>query len=93
MKIDGCRIRQQSLGPFSNLIHKPLMKSSNFEFKCPFKARAYNITNFKPNLESYFAIPNLGNYCLETEIYGKPKQKKSVEKMISFGGTGRFKTI
>lgn len=36
-------------------------------------------------------MPDMGKYCIKFEIFGKPKDKKNLEKTISVGGTGTVK--
>lgn len=91
-RFDGCRLTTASLGHvFGAILNDAIVNSINFELKCPYKARTYNITNFRANLNVAIPFPDVGKYCIKAEIYGKPKGKKSFEKAVSFGGSGTFK--
>jgi hypothetical protein len=91
LRMNGCRLKPQLLGPVAEMLYEPVIKSINFELKCPYKAGIYNVTNFKMNLNTNLPLPNLGNYCLKVELIGKLKGQKDFENFVSFGGAGTIK--
>jgi hypothetical protein len=88
LRIDGCRFKPQSLGMVAKMMYESMIKSINFDLKCPYKAGIYNVTNYKSNLKINLPLPDFGKYCLKAEFYGKPKGQKGFEKLISYGGAG-----
>lgn len=75
------------------MFYEPLLKAISFELKCPYKALAYNVTNWKWNLKVNIPLPDFGKYCMSLDVYGKPKGEKGFIKALLYLGSGSLKQM
>lgn len=82
-KIDICRILESaSTIPLINFAIEEILKTVDFEPKCPFKKRIYRIANVTmSNIANFIPLGNNTKVCGEVEIIAKPVGKKNFVKM------------
>lgn len=88
-RIDACRLGENSLGyAMTSMIRESVMKCLNFNLTCPYKAGLYKVTNFKVNFNFRIPLPDIGKYCIKVDLFGKTKNARAFEKVVSWGGSG-----
>lgn len=91
ISFNGCKITKALMNNvFTSAIFKNLRESTNFNLTCPYYAGYMEIKNYRLAIPKYLPLPNIGRYCAEVAVQGKPQGSKKLMMMSTFIGKGTY---